>query len=340
MIPSVHGLVPSRGEVDFNRFPASPAAAGAFKQWVHVAVADPAITLIANFSSIGAPADSALHRLTVLVLADDVRGHTRQLAPERCAVPPGRSRLDFDGNTLTSAGPVHELALDEPALGLRARLAMRAVVRPAALHHLKAGSRGVFHWAVVPRLLATGVIEYGGRSFLLDGAPAYRDRNWGTFSFGDVSWEWGYAAAPADGPSCAVVYSRLMNLARTQIVEQEVLVWWGASLLASFRDREVSCTRSGAFDGPLVTVPPALALCRPGRATDVPEVVTVVARSSRGEIEVRFERSATARILVPNDARLGTTAIYESFAAARVRGTVDDQEIALAGPAMFECVHA
>jgi hypothetical protein len=326
--------------VDFNRFPTSAALADTFKQWVHVAVVDPSITLVANFSAIPAPSEPAVHRLIALVYTGDVRGHVRRFDRESCAMPYGRSALWFGDNQLTVARGVHQLSIDEPALALRARLTMRGVAPPSVLHHLGAGGRGVLHWAVAPRLHATGTIEYAGRTYTLIDAPGYRDRNWGSFRFGDVSWDWGYITAPAGGPPCALVFARMMNAARTRIIEQEVLVWWGDSLLASLRDRELSFEHTGAYDGPLTTVPPALALCRPGRATGVPEAVTVVGQSSRGRIEVRFTRAATARIMAPNDARAGITAIYESFGEAQVIGRLDDRDLAVTGLGFFECVHA
>jgi len=326
--------------LDFNRFPTSAALAGTFKQWVHVAIVDPSITLVANFSAIPTPSEPAVHRLTVLVHAGDIRGHVQRFDRASCAMPYGRSALRFAGNELTVARGVHRLSIDEPALALRARLTMRAVAPPSVLHHLGAGSHGVFHWAVEPRLCASGVIEYAGRVYTLVDAPGYRDRNWGSFCFGDLAWDWGYIAAPAGGPPCSLVFARLMNAARTRIVEQELLVWWHDGLLASLRDRELRFGSTGAYDGPLATVPPALALCRPGRATDVPETVTVVGQSSRGRIEVRFARAATARIMVPNDARPGITSIYESFGEATVTGRLDDRDLAVTGRGFFECVHA
>lgn len=356
---------------DYNRFPTSRADAAAFKQWVHVVVLDPAVALVANFSALREPDGTTAHRLTVLVETPvapgaasteatslaiggpgagpdtgpgtgpgrELRGCVRRFAAERCAVPAGRTSLRLDGNELTSRGELHRLVLDEPELGLRAQLGLRAVARPAVLHHLPLGGAGS-HWAVVPRLVATGTIEHAGRRFTVAGAPAYRDRNWGAFRFGEVAWDWGHAAAPAGGPPCAIAFARVMDAARTRVVAQQLLVWWGDRLLASFRDRELDVATAGAFDGAMPTLPPALALCRPGRATGVPERVTVTAASSRGRVEVGFTRTATARILVPNESRLGTTAIHESFGDVALTGRAEGQDLALAGRGVFECVHA
>ena len=339
MIAAARGLVGQLAGGDYNRFPTRPALAARFKQWVHVAVAGPELSLVANFSALPAPSGDTAHRLIVLVHAGDVRGAVRAFAAERCAMPAGRMHLRFDCNELAATGDLHRLVLDEPDLALRADLVLRALAGPSALHHLPVGAGGEFHWAVVPRLAATGTVEYAGRTHALAAAPAYRDRNWGSFCLGDAAWDWGYVTAAAGGPPCAIAFARLLDAARTRVIEQQLLVWWGDRLLASFRDREVAFALAGAFDGARPTIPPALALCRPGRATDVPEAVTVTGASSRGRIEVQFTRRATARILVPNDARLGTTALYESFGDAAASGAVDGQDLALTGRGFFECVH-
>jgi hypothetical protein len=335
---------------DYNRFATSTAAAASFKQWVHVAVLDPAIALIANFSAMTRPdapgggargdgVSAVAHRLTTLVHAGALRGHVRAFAAERCAMPAGRTVLAFGGNRLAADGDIHHLELDEPALALHARLTLRAVARSSVLHHLPLGGAAC-HWAVVPRLVASGTIEHAGRCHVLVDTPAYRDRNWGAFRFGEVAWDWGYAAAPAGGPPCAIAFARLLDAPRTRVIEQQVLVWWGARLLGAFRDREIGLAGTGDVDGPLLTIPPALALCRPGRATGVPETVTVTARSSRGWLELGFARTATARIVVPAESRLGTTAIYESLGEVTATGRVDGQDVQLAGRGVFECVHA
>jgi hypothetical protein len=253
--------------------------------------------------------------------------------------PPGREVARFGAQTLCTRDDVHELALHEPALELRARLTLRAASETSVLHRRIASGEGL-HWAVTPRLLASGDVEVAGRRFAVESAPAYRDRNWGSFAFGDVAWDWGQLAAPADGPPCSLVFARLMNAARTRILEQHVLVWWDRSVLGSFRDRQVAFTSGQPYRGALPTIPPALALCRPGHATPVPEVVEIEAHSSRGELSIRFDREATARIMVPNDDRPGTTAIHESFGLVSANGHLDGREIAVAGRGIFECVHA
>lgn len=322
---------------DFHRFPTRAAAAASFKQWIHVAVFDPAISVIANFSTIAEPAGPA-HRLAVLVYGDEVAGHVRRFEPGDCAMAPGRTALRFGASELVTAGDVHDLVLEDPALELRARLTLRAVTAPSVLHHLPVGA-GALHWAVVPRLVATGTVERAGRTHELAGAPAYRDRNWGSFRFGDVAWDWGHAAGAAGDAPCAVGFMRLLSAGRTRILDQAILVWWGDRLLASFRGAEVEIAAAGAFEGPVVTVPPALALCRPGHATGVPGAVTVTGRSSRGAIALRFARTRTARIIVPNDAGLGTTAIYESLGDAAISGRIEGRELTGAGPGVLECVH-
>ncbi|TMQ10134.1 MAG: hypothetical protein E6J90_36760, partial [Deltaproteobacteria bacterium] len=95
---------------DYNRFPTSTAAAVSFKQWVHVAVVDPAIALVANFSAMRAPDGSTAHRLVALVESSaapagpGLRGCVRGFPAEHCAMPAGRTLLRMGASELTTAG--------------------------------------------------------------------------------------------------------------------------------------------------------------------------------------------------------------------------------------------
>jgi hypothetical protein len=189
-------------------------------------------------------------------------------------------------------------------------------------------------------MVANGTIVHGGRTYRVVDAPAYRDRNWGAFRFGELAWDWGYALADDPENPLAVVFARLMDATRTRLVQQEVLVWSGESFLASFRGAEVEFAPSGAARGPFPTIPAALALCRPGHASDVPERLAVTAASARGAIRVELERMATARIIVPNDVGAGTAVLYESLGRIAVTGRADGCAIELAGRGFLECVHA
>jgi hypothetical protein len=308
------------------------------KQWVHATISSPRITLVANFSTLAGELDPC-HRLTTLVFTDAVAGHVQACAAQTCRAAPWQSSIRFAASHMIDTGDGFELVVDEPALELHAELRLHALASPSTLHNLRIGG-GVLHWAVVPRLLASGKIAYRGSAYEIRDAPAYRDRNWGVFEFGGVVWDWGYVLP--DRPDCelAVVFARMLDVSRTRVFDQHALVWAGRSLLGSFRGDEIAFAPDGRASGPFPTVPAVLALCRPGHASDIPQRLTVAAASARGRLTVEFTRAATARVVVPNDAGLGTTAIHESLGRAHARGHVDGVPIELTGHGFVEAVHA
>jgi hypothetical protein len=328
-------LARSIAESDFNHPPRT--GAGAFKQWVHTTVSAPEISFVANASWTHPRDADPVHRLVVLVYAGDVCGNVRQLDARRCRIPLGRSSLQLEDSRITATEAGYDVVVIEPALAVTARLRLHREMPASTLHNLRVG-RSTLNWCVLPRLAAFGAIEYQGHTYQIANAPAYRDRNWGNFEFGEVSWDWGYAHSVATY-DYSIVVARLMDRTRNIVVEQEILIWLGPLLLASLRGPEIRVASSGRVDERLPTIPPALALCRPGRATDVAREMTFEADSARGRIQVRFERRATARILVPNDGGLGTTAIYESTCHVEVRGHVEGHDLDLAGTGFLESVH-
>ena len=74
---------------------------------------------------------------------------------------------------------------------LGARLRFYPLARPAVASSVRLSGRERMRWLAVPRLAADGEITVSGRTFTLKNAPAYHDRNWGHFRWGeDYSWEW------------------------------------------------------------------------------------------------------------------------------------------------------
>ena len=333
-------LVETLGDYDFNRQrPVSSQPAAPFKQWIHTTMCHPEIALVLNLSSIHGGA-AAQHRMTAIVYTDrGVTGNVRLFAPRECRVPVGRATVVFGPNRMRRLGADYEVDIYEPALDLRATLTLRAATQASTIQGLRVASEGRLAWTVVPRLVASGTIQYAGRVHAIDRAPAYRDRNWGSFAFGELSWDWGYVTEAGDGRR-TVVFARFLDRARDRILGQNVLVWTGRQLAAAYRDREVAFTGRGTLTGHAETIPPALALCAPGEASDAPHDLRVDARSSRGQLRIDFERRATARILVPNDARAGVSAIYEGLGSCTVAGEVEGDRIDFTGHGFLESLHA
>ena len=338
LIPQRGALVRSLASGEFNRLPPI-ATSGRFKQRVHATISTPEVTLVANFSSTYTDFEPA-HRLTTLMFGESVQGHVRAPTPEACLVAPGRSAIRIGDSYIAPTKTGFKLVVVEPARQLSAELVLEARSSTSALYNMRLGREDVLHWSVVPRLIANGTITHAGRTYAVVDAPAYRDRSWGVARFGQVAWDWGYALSDDLANPIAVVFARLMDASRTQLLQQEVLVWSGLGLLSSFGGAEVELSSSGRARGPFPTVPAALALCRPGHASDVPERLVGVARSARGELRLEFERAATARIIAPNDEGVGTTASFASLGRIRVTGRVEGHAIELAGRGFLESVHA
>jgi hypothetical protein len=332
-------LVGTLGAFDVNRPPVHGVPDAPFKQWVHTTVWHPALTLVANFSSVHAKRGGE-HRVTTLVYGDRVAGHVRLFPAAVCDAPVGRATAAFGPNRVRRIGPEYDVELFEPELDLRATLTLRAATHASTTVGVRLGGGGRLGWSVIPRLVANGTIQYAGRVYEIEDAPAYRDRNWGCFAFGELSWDWLYTLAGGGDSPWAVVVSRLTDRARSRIWQQAVLVWERSELLATFRDRDVTIRGSRPHMRPVTTVPAALGLCRPGEATDVPRSVEVEGRSSRGHVRLAFEADAVARVVVPNDARLGTTPIYESLGHCRVTGDVEGRAVEFEGHGFLECLHA
>jgi hypothetical protein len=331
-------LAASLADFDFNR-PPSVSPRAPFKQWVHTTVWHPEITIAFNFSSVYA-GKGVDHRLSAIVYAREVVGHVRRFQPEACRVPVGRPTLVFGPNKMSRLGAEYDIELFEPALDLQATLTLRATTHASTLQGSGTGSENQMGWSVVPRLVASGSIQFAGRRFEVENAPAYRDRNWGCFAFGDVSWDWIYALPSDAAVPWAVVVSRVTDRTRSFVSEQSLLLWRDREVFATFRDADLTLRGERPLEQPIPTIPAPLALCVAGEATDVPRTMRVEAKSSRGSLRLTFESESVARLVVPNDGRLGMTAIYESLGAITMDGIVDGHDVALEGHGFLECLHA
>jgi hypothetical protein len=333
-------LLRSLGDFDFNREPSSESSPEApFKQWVHTTVWHPEVTLVANFSSVHAVRGPE-HRLTSIVYArGGVAGHFRRFDPRECHVPARRATMVFGPNRTSRLGAEYDVEIFEPELDLRANLTLRAATHASTMQRVQLG-HGRLGWSVIPRLVASGTIQHAGRVHVIDDAPAYRDRNWGSFAFGELSWDWLYALPARGSLPWAVVVSRVTDRTRSCVWQQAVLVWEHRRLLTTFRDQDVRLRGTNVRDRAVTTIPAPLALCRPGEACDVPQSLEVEASSSRGRLRLQFDAESAARILVLNDGRPGVTPIDESLGRCAVSGEVEGRPLEFTGHGFLECLHA
>jgi hypothetical protein len=240
----------------------------------------------------------------------------------------------LDDVAITGSGAkisLHGRLCDAP---IELDLMLRAQTFPSLASGVSIGDGPPIHWLVVPRLLARGRAVIAGRAYTLDGAPAYHDHNWGFFSHRDFAWQWGHDGG--SGPH-SVVLARLLDGAHATAFLQALLVWRGARQVRVFRGDELRVEPEGFLrpDRPF-TVPRAAALLVGRLATEVPRRLHITAAADGDTIEGAFDAHSVARIVVPHDDSLATTAIHEVEGRLRLDGTLHDAPFALDAPAIFE----
>jgi hypothetical protein len=308
------------------------------KEWLHFSIHGPGVTAVVNFSVIGAGGGPAQARVTVLVHEQGWDGDVEACAAD--AVVLGRDRLEaaFGRSTLAMRDGAYEIEVALEDRPITMRLSLRPIAAPALKTHIPFGAGATLHWLLVPRLLADGVITVEGREHRLAGAPAYHDHNWGHFAWGgDFTWDWGYGLPASAESPFSVVFTRLGDRARTATSMQALILWKGARQHRVMTGRDVEVIEEGYLrPRRIFKVPRVMALLAPEAATDVPRRIEVRAAAGGDHLRLSIEAEDVAQILVPNERDLGITAIHEVHGAARLRGVVRGERVAMEGHGMFE----
>jgi hypothetical protein len=289
----------------------------------------------------GAGAAIEVPRLTMLArTAEGWAGDVERCAEEELRVRGGDLELRMGASRLSFRDGAYRVEAFLPRHRLAARLRLVPVARPALTSSVALGT-GAMHWFVVPRLAAEGEVTVRGRRFLLAGAPAYHDHDWGSFRWGgDFSWEWAVALSPeqARAPRWSVVVQRISDRARLRALSQGVLVWRDASHLRTFQGRDVSVHGAGNLPARgALRVPRVMSLVAPGSAADLPRRLEVRAASGRDALEASFELTDLAQVAIPDEAaERGATVISEAHARAQLAGRVRGEALRFEGPALVE----
>jgi hypothetical protein len=333
------------GRIDYvRRSPASLGGPGGHKEWLHFCLVAPDVDLLVNFSlsddvRAGHPAGAEHARLTVLVRDGAWDGDVETFAAHDVRVRGGRIDLAFGRNVCRFAdGRYHlSIALRDRPVAIDAVLEPRTL--PALAPNIPLTDGPPLHWAVVPRLAATGRARIAGREHRFTDVPAYHDHNWGHFLWGqDMAWEWGFAL-PADGASAwSLAFVRLTNRARTHALAQGMFLWHGAQQARVFREHDVRFVPARGFLAParVFKIPRVMALVSPDVPTDVPRASTLVAAADGDTLECRFVGHDLAQVVVPAEASPGVTVINEVTGTMTVRGRVRGEPVALDGRGVFE----
>jgi hypothetical protein len=331
-----------------RRSPFALGGPGGHKEWLHFCILADDLDLLVNFSlsddvRAGAPAGAEHARLTVLVRGATWDGDVDGFEPAEVRVAGGLVDLDFGGNRCVFADGRYRLQvqLQERPVVIDAELVPRTV--PALAPNIPLTDGPPLHWAVVPRLAASGRVVVGGREHRFVEAPAYHDHNWGHFLWGqDMAWEWGFALPDGGAKPWSLAFVRLTNRARTHALAQGIFLWRGRRQHRVFREHDVRFDPERAFLAPsaVFKIPRIMALLSPDVPTDVPRGSTLVAAADGDTLECVFAGDDLAQVVVPAEASPGVTVINEVRGTMRVRGRVGGEPVVLDGRGIFEFLGA
>ena len=331
----------------FRRSPWRTGGERGHKEWLHFCIGGDGFDLLVNLSIVDdlrpdAEPGSEIARLCVLSFDGVWRGAITRLDPARVRVSGGAIAADLGDSGIRFVDGAYLLRVRAPEAGVSADLRLSPVTFPSLVNNVRGLDGRPIHWAVVPRSAASGTVTIRDRVHRLDGAPAYHDHNWGSFSWGNnFAWEWGYGLPTSREDPFALVFARLNSRGHTVALMQLFFVWRGDRLLRTFRDHDIETRREGLLrcERPLV-LPPVMALAAPGTATDVPARLLVRAAAGADAVEAVFESEHVAQVMLPNDSDLGVTVINEVAGTLTVAGTVAGERIALRNRVVFEVLSA
>jgi hypothetical protein len=313
------------------------------KEWLHFAVHTAGLDLLANFSLVDdlrtrARPGAELARIVCLAREREWTGDIDHYARRDVSLRGGHLELRFADNHATFRHGVFELGVRMKRIPVSMELVLEPYALPAQANNLQVDNCPPIQWLVVPRLLATGWIDVGGRRYDLRRAPAYHDHNWGNFRWGkNFAWEWGYGAPDDPCDPWTMVFVRLTDRAHLCDLMQAIFLWKNERQHRLFRGDEVVVWHEGLLRARRVfKLPRVMGLVCPGDVTDVPK--RLVARAKRGndEIELVFETDDPAQVIIPNDDDIGVTIIHEVSGQLRVEGRVDGETVSITGPSIFE----
>lgn len=323
----------------------SAASAAPYKEWQHFVIVAPGVEVIVNFSLAGAAGltgAAPIGRVIVLVRAGNWTGFVDtapvvELARDGCRARFGAHHMEIrdGGYRIAIAAPGHGVVVD-------ARFRAETVPITARRQAIVPGRH--LDWSLTARLAVDGELEVAGRTYALAGAVGYHDHNWGHFAWGDdFTWEWGSvlpADAAAPGADWAIVYSNLMNAARTELTLEQVFVWRGGLNVLAASGPDVRVRARGRYRArPALRLPRPMALLQPRVDADVPRVLTVFAANGADELAFRFTPESTTQLLVPSErAPCGIVAIHECVGRVEVQGALDGETIHWEGRGVFELV--
>jgi hypothetical protein len=316
---------------------------GSHKEWLHFAVHVAGLDLLANFSVVddirpGAAQGAEIYRLTCLFREQVWDGDIDQFAAHEVSLKSGQLDVRFGDNRVCLEGRelVLQAKLRRRALAIDLRLLPQIVPTPA--YNLEVEDCPPIHWLTVPRLLASGTVRVGDRTYQLHDAAAYHDHNWGHFRWGkNFAWEWGYGTPVEAHNPWTLVFVRLTDRRHVSDLMQAVFLWNGPRQARLFRDHQLRVRRSGVLRAPSVfKLPRVMGLVSPGSATGVPARLLVEAEAEGDWVRFEFGCEDVGQVIIPNDDDLGVTIINEVSGKLELTGMVRGEPLAIRCPSIFE----
>lgn len=319
------------------------------KEWSHFCASTPELDVIINFSLMehawGGDADlREIPRVTLMVRHDRGawEGDVVQFAPEDAKVCQAQTDIEIGGNAIRLADAAYHVRAGAKSGPVNADLRFCPVARPAFASSVRLSGRERMRWLVVPRLVAEGEIVTGSRTFILRDVPAYHDRNWGHFRWGEnYSWEWATILPISASVPWSLVYMRISDGTRNRTYSQGLMVWRGAHSKRVFHGGDMRLWQAGWLKQERVLrLPRIVNLMVGGQATAVPRMLGIEARAWSDHIDANLAFEDLAQVGVPNDGPDGLTLLSEVAGEADVRGRVGGEEVQFRGRVLMEINHA
>lgn len=329
----------------FRRSSRRLGGAGPHKEWQHFILHAEALHLLVNFNLLDdAFRASGVETGRVIVLARTSAGWTGGVStasPENLVVDAGSIDARFGEGEMVFDGEAYRVRLDlaKPRITADLRFTPRSI--PALCPNQPLSEAETLSWLFVPRLDASGHVEVDGETFVLEGAAAYHDHNWGVFRWGDdFAWEWSSVLPESSSSPWSAVYMRLMDRGRGIARCQGLYIWHGATHRRIFRDHEIQVTMSGRFQREnILKIPCIMALLSPGLANDVPQRMLIRARSADDDVSLSFDMEDLCQVIVPNELDIrSVVTLNEATGRARLEGRLGDEALLMEGPGVFEFI--
>lgn len=331
---------------DFLRAPVlATARPDGFKEWHHYVIHRPGWRLLVNFSLATEERRGRLPRLVprVIVIAHDQHwtGVVERFDDTELDVSADLGTLVVGANRMTVGPDGYRVLLDLPDHEIRAALHLTPISQPFVVNNQPVGA-GRMSWLFVPRLRADGWVRVGGREHHLDGDLAYHDHNWGRFRWGDdFGWVWGSVLPSTPEDPWSFVFLRMTDRRRLRALSQALYAWRHDERAVIFRDGAVQVRSCGLLGrAPDCTLPPPMRLVLGGDASDVPASIEIAGTRSGDAVHVEFRPQSYARLAQPSEVCLDRSVVLsETSGTARVRGSINGEDVDIVGAGVFELLH-